>query len=89
MLGFQRFQVFIGLALNGSCVILKTGKRFRGGSEAESFREVRAALHKKELILGCSSVGRASALHAERRGFDSSQLRQNMQYGLSMVEKAV
>ena len=26
MLGFQRFQVFIGLALNGSCVILKIGK---------------------------------------------------------------
>ena len=28
MLGFQRFQVFIGLALNGSCVILKIGKRY-------------------------------------------------------------
>ena len=28
MLGFQRFQVFIGLALNGSCVILKIGKQY-------------------------------------------------------------
>ena len=28
MLGFQRFQVFIGLALNGNCVILKIGKRY-------------------------------------------------------------
>ena len=28
MLGFQRFQVFIGLALSGSCGILKIGKRY-------------------------------------------------------------
>ena len=130
----SKFQVFIGLALNGSCVILKIGKQYdhddggafdalqeeKGRPEGllKHGRHVAGPGHTRRLpkcrsdcaVKACAAHGPAGESVCQQirsvarvvrgwlaklrpaatsRGIDTSTLRQNMQYGLSMVEKAV